>query len=191
MKKVRFAPSPTGSLHIGNALSAYANRRLGDWMLLRIDDTDPVRNVPGGEEAIVHDLEWLGIAWDEGPVRQSERQDRYRDAAVDLGDRFEGVTLLREECAATTIVPTRSCTGVCTRRSGRARRSTCTTVSSSVPTERSCRNAPRARPSSRCATRASRPKRSGATSSSSTSRSTTSTTTWRASAATPSRRSQR
>src|SRR6266542_2918910 len=101
MKKVRFAPSPTGSLHIGNALSAYANRRLGDWMLLRIDDTDPVRNVPGGEEAIVHDLEWLGIAWDEGPVRQSERQDRYRDAAVDLGDRFEGVTLLREDGTAT------------------------------------------------------------------------------------------
>src|SRR6266540_3346690 len=101
MKKVRFAPSPTGSLHIGNALSAYANRRLGDWMLLRIDDTDPVRNVPGGEEAIVHDLEWLGIAWDEGPVRQSERQDRYRDAAVDLGDRFDGLTLLREDGTAT------------------------------------------------------------------------------------------
>src|SRR6266511_4086419 len=101
MKKVRFAPSPTGSLHIGNALSAYANRRLGDWMLLRIDDTDPVRNVRGGEEAKVHDLEWRGIAWDEGPVRQSERQDRYRDAAVDLGDRFAGVTLLREDGTAT------------------------------------------------------------------------------------------
>src|ERR671936_242103 len=61
MVRVRFAPSPTGSLHIGNALSAVANRRLGDWMLLRIDDTDPQRNVPGGEEAIVRDLEWLGI----------------------------------------------------------------------------------------------------------------------------------
>ena len=45
--RVRFAPSPTGSLHLGNALSAVANRRLGDWMLLRIDDTDPARNVPG------------------------------------------------------------------------------------------------------------------------------------------------
>src|SRR6266545_904040 len=61
MKKVRFAPSPTGSLHIGNALSAYANRRLGDWMLLRIDDTDPVRNVPGGEEASVDDDGDFGI----------------------------------------------------------------------------------------------------------------------------------
>ena len=51
MKRVRFAPSPTGTLHIGNALSAVANRSFGDWMLLRIDDTDPARNVPGGEEA--------------------------------------------------------------------------------------------------------------------------------------------
>jgi glutamyl/glutaminyl-tRNA synthetase len=101
MKKVRFAPSPTGSLHVGNALGAVVNRRLGDWMLLRIDDTDPARNVPGGEEAILHDLEWLGVAWDEGPVRQSERQERYREAAAPLGDRFEGTTLLREDGSAT------------------------------------------------------------------------------------------
>ena len=73
MKRVRFAPSPTGTLHIGNALSAVANRGFGDWMLLRIDDTDPARNVPGGEEAIVADLRWLGVDWDDGPVRQSER----------------------------------------------------------------------------------------------------------------------
>ena len=46
MKRVRFAPSPTGSLHVGNALSAVANRSAGDWMLLRIDDTDAARNVP-------------------------------------------------------------------------------------------------------------------------------------------------
>jgi len=72
MVRVRFAPSPTGTLHVGNALSAVANRRIGDWMLLRLDDTDAARNVPGGEEAIVEDLSWLGIAWDEGPVRQSE-----------------------------------------------------------------------------------------------------------------------
>src|SRR2546429_1036657 len=101
MKRVRFAPSPTGSLHVGNALSAVANRRLGDWMLLRIDDTDPARNVPGGEEEILRDLEWLGLAWDEGPVRQSERQDRYREAAAELGDRFDGITLVRENGTAT------------------------------------------------------------------------------------------
>src|SRR5438552_11365283 len=101
MKRVRFAPSPTGSLHVGNALSAVANRRLGDWMLLRIDDTDPARNVPGGEEEILRDLRWLGLEWDEGPVRQSERQERYREAAQPLGARFEGTTLLREDGSAT------------------------------------------------------------------------------------------
>ncbi len=101
MKKVRFAPSPTGSLHIGNALSAVANRRFGDWMLLRIDDTDPARNVEGGEEAILRDLEWLAIEWDEGPRRQSERQARYREVGEPLGARFNGTTLLREDGTAT------------------------------------------------------------------------------------------
>src|ERR687884_2030441 len=97
MRRVRFAPSPTGSLHVGNALSAVANRRFGDWMLLRIDDTDPARNVPGGEDAILRDLEWLGIEWDEGPVRQSERRERHLEVGRELGDRFDGVTLLRED----------------------------------------------------------------------------------------------
>jgi hypothetical protein len=101
MVKVRFAPSPTGSLHVGNALSAVANRRLGDWMLLRIDDTDPRRNVAGGLEAIVADLEWLGIAWDEGPVRQSERAERHREVGAPLGARFDGVTLVREDGSPT------------------------------------------------------------------------------------------
>ena len=102
MVRVRFAPSPTGSLHVGNALSAVVNRRAGDWMLLRIDDTDPARNVAGGEEAILGDLGWLEIGWDEGPVRQSERQDRYREAAERIGtDRFDGITLLREDGSAT------------------------------------------------------------------------------------------
>jgi hypothetical protein len=97
MKKVRFAPSPTGSLHVGNALSAVANRGFGDWLLLRIDDTDPARNVPGGEEELLRDLEWLGVEWDEGPVRQSERRERHVEAGRELGDRFDGITLLRED----------------------------------------------------------------------------------------------
>jgi tRNA synthetases class I (E and Q), catalytic domain/Anticodon binding domain len=101
MRKVRFAPSPTGSLHVGNALGAVANRSFGDWMLLRIDDTDPERNVPGGEEAIVADLAWLGVEWDEGPVRQSERFARYAQAGEKLGDCFDGITLLRENGTAT------------------------------------------------------------------------------------------
>ena len=101
MRRVRFAPSPTGSLHVGNALSAVANRSFGDRLLLRIDDTDPQRNVPGGEEAILRDLEWLGVEWDEGPVRQSERAERYAAAAQQLGERFDGITLLREDGTAT------------------------------------------------------------------------------------------
>src|SRR3954468_9271071 len=101
MKRVRFAPSPTGSLHVGNALSAVANRHLGDWMLLRIDDTDPARNVPGGEDEIIRDLQWLGLEWEEGPVRQSERAERHRDAGTALGDRFEGTTLLRADGSPT------------------------------------------------------------------------------------------
>jgi glutamyl/glutaminyl-tRNA synthetase len=102
MKRVRFAPSPTGSLHVGNALSAVANRNFGDWFLLRIDDTDASRNVPVGEEAILRDLEWLGVRWDEGPLRQSRRQELYREAAAKLGgDRFGRTTLLREDGTAT------------------------------------------------------------------------------------------
>jgi glutamyl/glutaminyl-tRNA synthetase len=112
MKRVRFAPSPTGSLHVGNALVAVANRNFGDQFLLRIDDTDPARNVPGGETEILRDLEWLGVHWDEGPLRQSERQDRYRDAVQTLQQTvtksdedgsvlFRGITLLRPDGTAT------------------------------------------------------------------------------------------
>ena len=95
--RVRFAPSPTGSLHLGSALSAVANRRRGDWMLLRIDDTDAARNVAGGEEQLVADLEWLGIVWNDGPVRQSDRRERHLEAAQALGERFDGITLVRED----------------------------------------------------------------------------------------------
>ena len=82
--RVRFAPSPTGSLHLGNALTAVANRRFADAhggvVVLRIDDTDPARNVEGGEDAILGDLAWLGVGFDEGPVRQSERGHVYAEA---------------------------------------------------------------------------------------------------------------
>jgi glutamyl-tRNA synthetase len=101
MRRTRFAPSPTGSLHVGNALSAVANRSLGDWMLLRIDDTDPARNVPGGEDELLRDLEWLGIEWDEGPLRQSDRRERHIEAAAQLGARFDGITLVRENGSPT------------------------------------------------------------------------------------------
>ena len=82
--RVRFAPSPTGSLHVGNALTAVANRRFADErngvLILRIDDTDVTRTLEGGEDAILGELSWLGVAFDEGPVRQSERGRLYEDA---------------------------------------------------------------------------------------------------------------
>jgi glutamyl-tRNA synthetase len=78
-----------------------ANRAFGDWLLLRVDDTDPARNVPGGEEELLRDLEWLGVDRDEGPVRQSERRERHREAAESLGERFDGITLLREDGSPT------------------------------------------------------------------------------------------
>ena len=114
MVRVRFAPSPTGTLHLGSALSAAANRTFADehdgTLLLRIDDTDPARVVEGGEEAIVGDLEWLGIGWDEGPARQSERAGRHREAAAQVGGaeadadgalRFGKTTLLRADGSPT------------------------------------------------------------------------------------------
>ena len=108
MVRVRFAPSPTGSLHLGGALSAVANRSFADEhggsFLLRIDDTDPARNVEGGAEAIAGDLEWLGVGWDEGPVLQSKRHVRHREAAHLIGEpdaegalRFGQTTLLRPD----------------------------------------------------------------------------------------------
>lgn len=108
MVRVRFAPSPTGSLHLGNALSAVANRRFADehggTLLLRIDDTDQARNVEGGAPEIAADLEWLGVGWDEGPVHQSSRFIRHREAAHQIGQpddegalRFGRTTLLRPD----------------------------------------------------------------------------------------------
>ncbi|WP_302545051.1 glutamate--tRNA ligase [Coprobacter fastidiosus] len=88
--RVRFAPSPTGALHIGGVRTAlynylFAKQHNGD-MILRIEDTDSQRFVPGAEAYIIEALEWLGIKFDEGvgyggdhaPYRQSERKDIYR-----------------------------------------------------------------------------------------------------------------
>jgi len=108
MTRTRFAPSPTGSLHLGSALSAVANRRRGDWFLLRIDDTDRARDVEGAVEEILADLQWLGVTWNDGPARQSERADRHREAAAAVGVadedgslRFGRTTLLRPDGSPT------------------------------------------------------------------------------------------
>jgi glutamyl-tRNA synthetase len=86
--KLRFAPSPTGFLHVGGARTAIFNllhaRRYGGTMLLRIEDTDVERSKQHHAEQIVSSLQWLGIDWDEGPVYQSDRLDRYRERAEEL-----------------------------------------------------------------------------------------------------------
>lgn len=85
--KVRFAPSPTGLLHVGNARQALVNwlfaRAGGGCYLLRIDDTDAERSTPAFAQAIEEDLRWLGLEWDEKAV-QSERLERYAAAAERL-----------------------------------------------------------------------------------------------------------
>ncbi|MEJ2649366.1 MAG: glutamate--tRNA ligase family protein [Sedimentisphaerales bacterium] len=67
----RFAPSPTGYLHVGGARTALFNwlwaRRMGGTFILRIEDTDQKRNTPTATKQVMDDLRWLGIAWDEGP----------------------------------------------------------------------------------------------------------------------------
>ncbi len=96
--RVRFAPSPTGPLHIGGVRTALYNylfaRQHGGDMILRIEDTDSTRFVPGAEEYINEALQWLGIGIDEGvreggnygPYKQSERRDLYRKYTQQLID---------------------------------------------------------------------------------------------------------
>lgn len=94
--RVRFAPSPTGPLHIGGVRTALYNylfsRHLGGTYILRIEDTDQQRYVPGAEQYIIESLQWCGIQFDEGvhvggpygPYRQSERKAIYHDFAMEL-----------------------------------------------------------------------------------------------------------
>src|SRR5258706_10332292 len=86
--RVRFAPSPTGYLHVGGARTALFNwffaRRLGGTMILRVEDTDVERNRPELVEGILDGLRWLGVDWDEGPYFQSQRLDLHRAAAEKL-----------------------------------------------------------------------------------------------------------
>ncbi|MDP4164502.1 MAG: glutamate--tRNA ligase [Bacillota bacterium] len=94
--RVRYAPSPTGHLHIGNARTALFNylfaRNKGGKFIIRIEDTDKKRNIEGGEESQLKYLKWLGMDWDEsvdvggeyGPYRQSERNDIYERHYLEL-----------------------------------------------------------------------------------------------------------
>ena len=119
--RVRFAPSPTGPLHIGGVRTALYNylfaKKHGGKFLLRIEDTDQTRFVPGAEEYIIEALNWCGVSYDEGvgiggphaPYRQSERKDLYRkyaDQLVNEGhayyafDTAEDLELMRDRLKA-------------------------------------------------------------------------------------------
>ena len=117
--RVRFAPSPTGALHLGGVRTALFNylfaRRHGGDFLLRIEDTDQARYVPGAEEYIIESLKWCGLTVDEGvgaggdcgPYRQSERKAIYKEYALQLVesgnayysfDTAEELDALRKDC---------------------------------------------------------------------------------------------
>jgi glutamyl-tRNA synthetase len=118
--RVRFPPSPTGFLHVGNARSALFNwafaRHYGGTLVLRIEDTDLARNTPEGYASVLDSLRWLGIDWDEGPevggpygpYRQSERFDIYRDVAARLKDAGSAYDCF---CTADEVEARRKATG--------------------------------------------------------------------------------
>src|SRR4051812_17234970 len=89
--RVRFAPSPTGALHIGGARTAlynwFAARHAGGTFVLRIEDTDRERSTPENVEQILDALRWLELDYDEGPIFQSQRADRHREVTEDLLER--------------------------------------------------------------------------------------------------------
>ncbi len=89
--RVRFAPSPTGFLHIGSVRTALFNwlyaRHTGGTFVLRIEDTDTARNTEASLRTILDGLTWLGLNHDEGPFFQSQRADLYRRRAQELRDK--------------------------------------------------------------------------------------------------------
>ncbi len=124
--RVRFAPSPTGPLHIGGVRTALFNylfaKQQGGDMILRVEDTDQGRFVPGAEQYIIDSLSWVGITFDEGthvggpyaPYRQSDRKDMYRqyaDKLLDAGhayyafDTTEDLDVMREKLKAGGMPP--------------------------------------------------------------------------------------
>lgn len=116
--RTRFAPSPTGYLHLGGARTALycwlQARASGGAFVLRIEDTDRERSTPESVQAIVDGMRWLGLDWDEGPYFQSERQARYRELTerlVDQGLAYrcycsrERIEQLREQQLAAGLKP--------------------------------------------------------------------------------------
>jgi len=116
--RTRFAPSPTGFLHIGGARTAlfswaYARKNKGSF-ILRIEDTDVARSTPEAVQAILDGMNWLGLDWDEGPFYQMQRMDRYKQVLqqmLDAGSAYhcysskEELEALREQQMAQNIKP--------------------------------------------------------------------------------------
>jgi glutamyl-tRNA synthetase len=102
--RVRFAPSPTGALHIGGARTALFNwllaRHAGGVLVLRIEDTDRERSTPANVEQILDALRWLQIDWDEGPILQTDRSERHRQALEAL---LEGGHAYRSNATAEDV----------------------------------------------------------------------------------------
>ncbi|HZL48193.1 MAG TPA: glutamate--tRNA ligase [Solirubrobacteraceae bacterium] len=102
--RVRFAPSPTGALHIGGARTALFNwllaRHAGGKLVLRIEDTDRERSTPENVEQILDALRWLELDWDEGPILQTERSERHREA---LGALLDGGHAYRSNATAEDV----------------------------------------------------------------------------------------
>lgn len=107
----RFAPSPTGKMHLGVARTSLAAwldaRKHRGAMILRIEDIDLQRNVPGAAEAMARDLEWLGLDWDIGPIHQSARFDRYQTAldVLERAGRIFRCTCTRKEIFGVSSAP--------------------------------------------------------------------------------------
>lgn len=122
--RCRFAPSPTGYLHVGGARTALFNwlfaRSVGGTFVLRIEDTAGDRNRPEVIDVIFDDLTWLGIDWDEGPYFQTDRRDRHRQAVADMlaagraylvdadNELVEGDTLIDAHAVRYRVPPGRS-----------------------------------------------------------------------------------
>jgi glutamyl-tRNA synthetase len=113
--RVRFAPSPTGLLHVGGLRTALFNwlfaRKMGGTFILRIEDTDQKRYTPGGVRAIVEGLQWLGLQWNEGPDKASLRQMQGNedwDSAPDVGGLFgpyiQSLKVKRHQAAAQELI---------------------------------------------------------------------------------------
>ena len=109
--RTRFAPSPTGKMHLGHARTALVTwlraRQQGGEIVMRIEDIDRPRVVPGAADAICRDHEWLGLDWDEGPIFQSDRGEAYERAlrSLENAELVYPCTCSRKDIAAIASAP--------------------------------------------------------------------------------------